>query len=911
MKKRMLSLCLVLVLILTCLPGSVWAADAQTVTIETSPVSGQAYKLGMPVQDGTTRYFAGSSESSSVTYRLAVTTDLDLAADVYLEDADGGWLLYFMDGSTKTYIHLFEWQVDTAKGSLELTTQPPTDYYTYDDELGTLICTGTAGTYYMGTYSNYTTIRASNTSYISGSNAEKVGVSQFPARLYKIEQPQVFTGTRVALEDVLSVRFTTPVMDGSVMVSVGDTQVQDITAAEKDGIMEYSIRVLAEDMLQPITATLYNANGEVTDTQVFTLSEYVAAIDEMDSERQQIKDLAQATLTYCQYTARAAGKYDGELNPLPALAEDTFDDFPMGPGNAPAGTRVFTRLTEACSLRMRLTAAYDVIIDGQPAELIQNNDHYECGVSDILPQDYGQAHSFTICQDGNTLYTGDFSVLSYIGACLDQDIGTAQQQEMLTAMYFYYAAAYDVAYPAECKDHVDDDGNELCDLCGNSVVVIIDFYAINDLHGKILDSDAQIGVDEMSTYLENARTTDDHVVLLSSGDMWQGSAESSLTDGHLVTDWMSGMGFEAMILGNHEFDWGSDRIREHKAIAQFPFLAINIYDRDTDTQVDYCDSSLMLERDGVNIGIIGAIGDCYSSISADKVADIYFKTGSELTELVKAEATALRQAGADLIIYSLHGDYDDSSTYDTALSDGYVDIVFEGHSHQTYLETDSCGVYHIQCGGDNKGGISHAEIAVNTVTDSHSITQAELVYYSVYADLEDHPIVSQLQEKYAEQLAVANEVLGTNSTARYSNELRNKLAELYYAAGVEKWGSQYDIVLGGGYLSVRSPGVLSAGDVTYSDLTTLFPFDNELVLCSISGQNLLDRFFNNSSYFIFYGDYGAQVKENIDTSATYYVVVDTYNSTYAANGLTEIERFGPDYYARDILAEYIRDGGFA
>lgn len=469
-----------------------------------------------------------------------------------------------------------------------------------------------------------------------------------------------------------------------------------------------------------------------------------------------------------------------------------------------------------------------------------------------------------------------------------------------------------------CAAHIDSDDNGLCDSCGSSVLVSFDFYAVNDLHGKFADTDQNPGVDELTTYLKAAAEKNDNTVFLASGDLWQGSAESNMTYGALMTDWMNQLDFAAMALGNHEFDWGTEHIANNAELAEFPFLAINIYDRTTNTLVPYCQPSVMVESDGIQIGIIGAIGDCYSSISSDKVTDIYFKTGGELTALVKAESQKLRQEGADFIIYSLHDGYDQnmsgvgtvsdnqlSSFYDVSLSDGYVDLVFEGHIHKSYVFTDSKGVYHLQGGGENKG-ISHVTVAFNTANDSSTVTAAEFVSSSRYENLEDDALIDQLLDKYKDQLGGANEVLGHNDRTRSGDALRSIMAQLYYETGVETWGDKYNITLGGGFLSVRSPYDLSAGDVTYSMLHSIFPFDNQLVLCSVRGDSLLKNFINskNSNYFI-YGNYAGQT---IDPNGTYYVVVDTYTSQYEPNRLTVVEEYAPDVYGRDLLADYIREG---
>ena len=502
---------------------------------------------------------------------------------------------------------------------------------------------------------------------------------------------------------------------------------------------------------------------------------------------------------------------------------------------------------------------------------------------------------------------------------------------ILLALCLLLSACTPASLPAEqppstagCS-HVDAGDDGICDTCGANTLVIIDFYNINDLHGKIADGDNHPGVDELTTYLKKAQDNDDHTVFLSSGDMWQGSPESNLTHGLVATDWMNHMGFAAMALGNHEFDWGQEPIVENHDLAQFPILAINVYDRATDKPVSYCDSSVMITRGDVQIGIIGAVGDCYSSIAKDKVSDIYFKVGSDLTRLVKNEATKLREQGADYIVYLLHDGYGQSdsnsvtsitsnrlkSYYDIELSNGYVDLVFEGHTHQRYIFKDEYGVYHMQMSGDNKG-ISHVEVSINTANGNDKVRYSQLVSTGTYATMADDPIVEQLLDKYSDEVSVGSDDLGNNAARRSSSQLCQLVADLYYQKGLELWGEEYDIVLGGGFISARSPYELAAGELTYGMLYSIFPFDNNLVLCSVKGSDLQAKFFetDNDRYYISYGDYGKKVKNNIDPDATYYIVVDSYTSVYAPNRLTEITRLDKAYYARDMLADYARSSGF-
>lgn len=453
--------------------------------------------------------------------------------------------------------------------------------------------------------------------------------------------------------------------------------------------------------------------------------------------------------------------------------------------------------------------------------------------------------------------------------------------------------------------------------------VSFDIYAINDLHGKLADTDYQPGVDELSTYLKQAKLRG-NTILLSTGDMWQGTSESNLTNGLIITEWMNHMDFDAMTIGGHEYDWGEDWIRQNNQLAEFPFLGINVYSRETGTQADYCQSSLVVDIDGVQIGIIGAIGNCYSSISSENTQEVYFITGSELTALVKAESEKLRSEGADFIIYAIHDGYDQTSPgvsamsvgeqelksyYDTTLSDGYVDLVFEADTHYSYVLIDQHGVYHLQNGGNNSG-LSYARVLIDTTSGESQVLTTELLPSGKYSTSEDDPIVEELLNKYAEQIAPAARILGTNGQYRNKNSICQLVANLYCDKGAEKWGEDYDIVLGGGYISCRSPGYLPTGEVKYSDIQSLLPFDNQITLCSIQGSELLSKFLETDhyAYFIKTTDYGESIRRSIDPNATYYVVTDTYSAYYSYNNMTVIDIYDENIFARDLVADYITEG---
>lgn len=471
--------------------------------------------------------------------------------------------------------------------------------------------------------------------------------------------------------------------------------------------------------------------------------------------------------------------------------------------------------------------------------------------------------------------------------------------------------------PTAGNGHIDANGDEICDDCGIHLVVVLDFYALNDLHGVFNDTASNPGVDELTTYLKNAYADDGaYEIVLSSGDMWQGSVESSSNRGALMTQWMNELNFVSMTLGNHEYDWGSEGIADNAQLAEFPFLGINVTDGNVDAA--YCQPSVVVERGGVKIGIIGAIGDCKSSISGEFTDGVEFATGDALTQLVMAEATRLRQEeGCNFIVYSLHEGSENSTSgvqnaakldyYDIALSDGYVDLVFEAHTHQDYILKDANGVYHLQAGGYNSA-MSYASVSYNLLTDTYEVKTVSTLDTSVYADdsLEGDGVIKELFTQYFPQDDPYTTVLGHNSMERSSATISQTVAQLYLEKGKELWGAEYEIVLAGGFIKCRTPYKLSPGNVTYSQLYSLLPFDNDLVLCQVTGKQLNDTFIHskNKNYYCAY-DADLMVDEN----KTYYIVTDTYTSFYQYNMFPEVARL-EQYYARDLLKDYIAAGNW-
>ena len=141
---------------------------------EGQPAAG-TYKYALvQAEIGKTLFFAGAMNGNY----LAPTENAGAAADVTIEEVEGGFRFYFMDGEVKTYIDIHEYT--EGKAGVRLTTEPSATFV-WTEECGVFTAEVAGAHRYLGTYSTYNTMSASDIKYIAGENLAKIGVSQFPA----------------------------------------------------------------------------------------------------------------------------------------------------------------------------------------------------------------------------------------------------------------------------------------------------------------------------------------------------------------------------------------------------------------------------------------------------------------------------------------------------------------------------------------------------------------------------------------------------------------------------------------------------------------------------------------------------------------------------------------------------------
>lgn len=241
--------------------------------------------------------------------------------------------------------------------------------------------------------------------------------------------------------------------------------------------------------------------------------------------------------------------------------------------------------------------------------------------------------------------------------------------------------------------------------------VIVSVVGTNDLHGRVLALPLLAGYVEVLR--KERQKAGGDVLLVDAGDMFQGTLESNLLEGTPVRDAYARLGYAAVAVGNHEFDFGpagpfatphgpeDDRRGALKSLAKgapFPFLIANVFDKATGKRVDWPNmpASTTVVVAGIRIGVIGVTAaDTLDTTISSNVDDL---TIEPLSQAIEREASALRASGARAVIALAHAggkckrftedvEHDEcegsSEIFELArtLPKGALDAIVAGHTH--------------------------------------------------------------------------------------------------------------------------------------------------------------------------------------------------------------------------------------
>ncbi|MEI7237343.1 MULTISPECIES: bifunctional UDP-sugar hydrolase/5'-nucleotidase UshA [Pectobacterium] len=403
----------------------------------------------------------------------------------------------------------------------------------------------------------------------------------------------------------------------------------------------------------------------------------------------------------------------------------------------------------------------------------------------------------------------------------------------------------------------------------------------NDHHGHFWHNDhGEYGLAAQKTLVDQIRqevaSKGGSVLLLSGGDINTGVPESDLQDAEPDFRGMNMVGYDAMALGNHEFDNPLSVLRQQEKWAKFPLLSANIYQKSTSQRL--FKPYALFDKQGVKIAVIGLTTDDTAKLgNPEYFTDIEFRNPS--TEAKQVVEQLRKSEKPDVIIAATHmGHYDDGNHGSNAPGDvemarslpaGYLDMIVGGHSQDPvcmaqenkkqvdYVPGTPCapdrqnGTWIVQAhewgkyvgradftfrNGELK--LEHYQlIPINLKKKVEKDGKTERVFYTheITQDPDVMKMLTPFQEKGQAQLgikigSVKGKLEGDRNQVRFR---QTNLAHVLLSAQLERAGADFAIMSGGG---VRDS--IESGDITYKDVLKVQPFANTLVYVNMKGSDV-------------------------------------------------------------------------
>ena len=377
----------------------------------------------------------------------------------------------------------------------------------------------------------------------------------------------------------------------------------------------------------------------------------------------------------------------------------------------------------------------------------------------------------------------------------------------------------------------------------------VDIIYFNDFHGNIKEEitgrKRNIGMSKLVGFVNEYIAQNPNSFVLSGGDNYQGTAESNLTYGKPVSAMMKGMQVVASAVGNHEFDWGSDRIPKWAEEGNFKYVAANIIDQKTGKPAAWTEPYLIVEKAGIKIGLIGLAHPDTPSLVNKGATDGYtfadpVKTAQEWVDYLKAGKA--KEGKPDVIIALTHIDsIQDNKTNEitgnaVTLANQVkgLDGILSAHSHRPVSgKVNGVEIMQAFCYGrtvgimsvEKKDGKFVLSSKLNQGSDMKDVILKDNATEKFYADLQ-----KELEPITKEVIGQAAEAFTHNRADKGTITLLGKWACDVMA---EKTGAQIAIQNGG---SLRR--TMEKGDITMGDLYEIMPFDNYLVVMDLPGEDI-------------------------------------------------------------------------
>ncbi|ELO0896897.1 bifunctional UDP-sugar hydrolase/5'-nucleotidase [Salmonella enterica subsp. enterica serovar Infantis] len=406
----------------------------------------------------------------------------------------------------------------------------------------------------------------------------------------------------------------------------------------------------------------------------------------------------------------------------------------------------------------------------------------------------------------------------------------------------------------------------------------------NDHHGHFWRSEyGEYGLAAQKTLVDSIRKEvaqeGGSVLLLSGGDINTGVPESDLQDAEPDFRGMNLIGYDAMAVGNHEFDNPLTVLRQQEKWAKFPFLSANIYQKSTGERL--FKPWAIFTRQDIKIAVIGLTTDDTAKIgNPEYFTDIEFRKPAEEAKVVIQELNMNEKP--DVIIATTHmGHYDNGDHGSNAPGDvemarslpaGSLAMIVGGHSQDpvcmasenkkqvNYVPGTPCapdkqnGIWIVQAHEWGKyvgradfefrnGEMKMVNYQLIPVNLKKKVTwdngKSERVLYT--PEIAENPqmlsLLTPFQNKGKAQLEVkigsVNGLLeGDRSKVRY---VQTNMGRVILAAQIARTGADFGVMSGGG---IRDS--IEAGDITYKSVLKVQPFGNIVVYADMSGKEVVD-----------------------------------------------------------------------
>lgn len=384
------------------------------------------------------------------------------------------------------------------------------------------------------------------------------------------------------------------------------------------------------------------------------------------------------------------------------------------------------------------------------------------------------------------------------------------------------------------------DTEELREAEETPEAVTLHIVHTNDMHGQVKPRKDKGGIHALAGYVKKVRSDvgEDKVLLLDSGDIFAGTPEGNLTKGAIMVELMNELGFDAMAVGNHEFDLGIDNLVELSSKAKFPMLAANMIPKSNDVGTKGSEVALaytILNRGGKNIGVIGLLSPNTPQMTHQHAGE-GFEFG-DLKTAVEDTLGTLKAEGVDLVLIVSHSGQDAEKALAEEIAEADIPVILGGHSHSPIdpmYRAKNSNVAYVQ----TKGKLSAVNHLVVEISDEGVSVDSSLVPLKA-AEWKEDEDMTRVMSKYAPEIEkIMSEVIGKceKSLTRTRDDANSSTLGNYIADAMrEKSGADFALHNKTG---IRSN--FEAGDVTMRNIYEVAPFDNTLVTMKLTGAQIAD-----------------------------------------------------------------------